>query len=213
MTDNLPTLPEVISSIEENAISIATSTLDRGGLVAFPTDTVYGLAARIDQPEAINRLFIAKGRDFNKAIAVLIGRLDHLEQVAEELSRAALILTEKFWPGALTVVVTRKSSLPAILSPYPTVGVRMPDHAFARNLLAETGPLATTSANLSGGPNPITAADVFAQLEGRIDLLIDGGPTPGGVPSTLVDCTVSPVQILRHGAITDEAIFQVLVEK
>jgi L-threonylcarbamoyladenylate synthase len=199
-----------LSSLHPGVIQSVIDTLALGGLVAFPTDTVYGLAARIDQADAIENLFIAKGRDFNKPIAVLVGETEQIEQVAEGFTENAKRLVDRFWPGALTVIVTKRAGLPEKLSPTSTIGVRMPDHAFARALLTACGPLATTSANLSGRPNPITAADVLAQLDGRIDLLVDGGATPGGVPSTVVDCTVDPPIVLRHGAISDADIFSSL---
>jgi L-threonylcarbamoyladenylate synthase len=111
-------------------------------------------------------------------------------------------LAAKFWPGSLTLVVPKNPRLPAAVSSLPTVGVRMPDHALARRLLEQTGPMAVTSANLSGEPNALTAAHVLAQLSGRIELVLDGGRVPGGVPSTVVDCTAAVPQILREGPVT-----------
>ncbi|HHY89084.1 MAG TPA: threonylcarbamoyl-AMP synthase [Chloroflexi bacterium] len=187
---------------DPDALRQAMYTLRTGGLVAFPTDTVYGLAADVHSEAAIERIFEVKDRDMSKAIAVLVGEVSQLALVAENLSETAHILAARFWPGALTLVVPKHSGLPDHLSPYTTVGVRMPDHAFARELLRAAGPLATTSANRSGGPNPLTADDVLEQLDGRLDLLIDGGRCPGGVPSTVVDCTGAEARILRQGAIT-----------
>ena len=103
--------------------------------------------------------------------------MQQLSAVTLELNNAARRLAERFWPGALTLVVPKQPNLPAVLSPHPTIGVRMPNHSFALELLSQTGPLATTSANLSGGPDPLTAEDVFSQLNGRIDLIVDGGNT------------------------------------
>ncbi len=186
--------------------------LRRGGLVAFPTDTVYGLAADYTNPEAIAGLFAAKGRDMNKAIAVLVGGVEQLDAITPGLSQAAGSLAARFWPGALTLVVTRRPELPDELSTLPTIGVRMPNHPFALQLLRAVGPLAVTSANRSGDENPLTAEDVLDQLGGRIDLLLDGGKCPGGVPSTVVDCTVPDVKILRQGAISAADIRQALGE-
>jgi L-threonylcarbamoyladenylate synthase len=176
--------------------------LQGGGLVAFPTDTVYGLAAPASSASGIERLFQAKDRSAAKAIAVLVGSLEQLEWVTASASPLALRLAECYWPGPLTLVVARHPSLPENLSPLPTVGVRMPAHEVALALLRLSGPLATTSANLSGGANPITAQEVMVQLEGRVDLVLDGGPTPGGVPSTVVDCTTPDLRILRAGPLS-----------
>jgi L-threonylcarbamoyladenylate synthase len=174
--------------------------------VAFPTDTVYGVAALVNQPAGIDRLYEAKSRSANKAIAVLLGELAQLGQLTPGLTPSAERLARHFWPGALTLVVPRHPDLPENLSPLPTVGVRMPDHTFARSLMTASGPLATSSANLSGETNTLTAEQVMEQLAGRIELVLDGGPVPGGVPSTVVDCTQDPPRILRQGAISTEAI-------
>ena len=195
-----------------HALTYALEILAGGGLIAFPTDTVYGVAARIDQPAGIDRLYLAKARSANKAIAVLIAEIDQLALLTPGLTLSARRLAEAFWPGALTLVVPKKPSLPENLSALPTVGVRMPDHAFARELMRRAGPLATSSANLSGESNTLTAAQVLEQLDSRVELILDGGTAPGGVPSTVVDCTQEPPRILRQGALTADSIFRVLSE-
>ncbi len=192
------------------AIPRALKILKRGGVVAFPTDTVYGIGVTVFSSESIEKLFIAKGRDAAKAIPVLIGDPAQLDLVAASASDAALLLAQRFWPGPLTLVVWRRPSLPTVLSPLPTVGVRMPDHPVALKLLRQSGPLATTSANLSGGLDPSSAQDVLAQLAGRIDLVLDGGLCPGGVPSTVVDCTSSDLRLLRSGPLSLEDLKQAL---
>ena len=192
------------------SLAQALTILQQGGLVAFPTDTVYGLAAPAFSAAGIERLFQAKDRDTTRAIAVLIGAADQLDLVAASVSQVALRLALRFWPGPLTLVVPRHPALPDNLSPLPTVGVRMPAHDVALALLRQSGPLATTSANLSGGPNPSTAQDVMAQLAGRVDLVLDGGPTPGGVPSTVVDCTAPGLRLLREGPLSLEDLQGVL---
>jgi len=192
----------IISASLPETISKAQKEIQQGKLIAFRTDTVYGLAADINNSHAIEKLFIAKGRDFNKAIAVLISDLSQIEMLTTNFNDQALILANHFWPGALTIIVVKRSNLPRNLSPTSTIGIRMPDHDFARNLLRRTGPLATTSANLSGMTNPLTAQDVMDQLHDRIDLIIDGGSCPGGTPSTVVDCTKAEPVILRQGLIT-----------
>jgi L-threonylcarbamoyladenylate synthase len=186
------------------------AVLQNGGLVAFPTDTVYGVAANPFDAAAIERLYEAKIRELNKAIAILIGDLDQIPQIAREVTDSARSLAKSFWPGALTLIIPRVDSLPDILSPSLSIGLRMPDHAFALALLQKAGPLATTSANLSGRSNTTTAQEVLAQLNGRIELLLDGGKTPGGVPSTVVDCTQPEALILRQGAISADQIQIVL---
>ena len=196
----------ILSTTDPLAIQAALQVLQTGGLVAFPTDTVYGLAADPFNPAAIERLYTAKERDMSKAIAVLVGTVGQLSQITPGLSAQAETLAARFWPGALTLVVSRRAELPAQLSALPTIGVRMPDHPFALNLLHASGPLATTSANRSGMDNPKTAADVLVQLGGRIELVLDGGTCPGGVPSTVVDCTIPDVRVLREGAISAEDI-------
>ena len=197
---------EMLPIAYPQAILRALALIQAGELVAFPTDTVYGLGASIIDPQAIDQLYVVKGRDTAKAIAVLIGDLDDLPRVCRDINRNALRLAAHFWPGPLTLVVARQYGLPDNLSPLPTIGVRMPDHPVALTLLKKTGPLAVTSANRSGQPSASTAQQVFQQLGGQIPLIIDGGQTPGGQPSTVVDCTGPEPAILRHGPISPQAI-------
>jgi L-threonylcarbamoyladenylate synthase len=197
---------EIISAEEPNSISHALDVLQRGGVVAFPTDTVYGLGALAFDAESVDRLYGIKGREHTKAIAVLIGTAEDLPQIASHPSQAAQRLAEQFWPGPLTLVVPRSEELPDSVSQGPTVGVRIPDHEVALKLLAAAGPMAVTSANLSGQANTRSAADVLAQLEGRIHLLIDGGSTPGDAPSTVVDMTGKAPRVLREGPISENEL-------
>jgi L-threonylcarbamoyladenylate synthase len=197
---------EIISSKHPSAISQAINILQCFGLIAFPTDTVYGLAAPAFDPEGIKRLYRVKGRNNTKAIGLLLGNYEQLDQVAIGISKTARKLAERFWPGPLTLVLNRHPSLPEILAPEPTIGVRVPDHPDALALMELTGPLAVTSANLSGEQPARTAEDVLDQLEGRVHLIIDGGRCPGGVPSTVVDCTTPEVEILRPGPITSNQL-------
>jgi L-threonylcarbamoyladenylate synthase len=192
----------IILASDPQAIDQAIQTLESGGLVAFPTDTVYGLAARVSDPAGIDRLYAVKGRDSAKAIPVLLSSPDELAQVTAGMNAIARRLARRFWPGPLTLVVPRHPNLPENLSNLATIGVRMPDHAVALALLRCSGPLAVTSANQSGGENSCTAQEVQAQLSGRIELILDGGQTPGGLPSTVVDCTGAEPAILRQGPIT-----------
>lgn len=194
------------------AIESAVTLLREGEIIAFPTDTVYGLASDAFHAPGIIKLFEAKGRDSNKAISILIGSSDQARLITSHMTKLARKLTDKFWPGALTIIVPRKESIPELISTTKNVGLRMPDHPVALELLRTFGPLATTSANLTGGSNPQSAIDVFDQLNGRIPLILNGGICPGGIPSTVVDCTgVNPV-VLRIGAISEFAIMSAVEE-
>lgn len=196
----------------DNPVSIETAIelLNDGEIIAFPTDTVYGLGTNAFYSPGIIKLFEAKGRDSNKAIAVLIGDIGHLNLLTDGLSRAARVLIEHFWPGAITIVVPKKKELPELLSAGNSIGIRMPNHPFALELLKKFGPIATTSANLSGKNNPQNAQDVLLQLNNRMPLILDGSRCPGGVPSTVIDSSTDELQILRLGAIQLPAINAVL---
>lgn len=203
---------EILSAEFSTTIPHAVDVLNHGGLVAFPTDTVYGLAALPFESQVVEQLYSAKGRSSDRAIAILIGDVSQLSQVTAEMGRIARTLAQRFWPGPLTLVVSRHPSLPNTLSPLPTIGVRMPDHPVTLALLRRSGPLAVTSANLSGQANTTTAQETLQQLEGRIHLIIDGGRTPGGVPSTVVDCTGIEPAVLRQGPIKLEELLATLEE-
>ena len=191
----------LLAASDPDTLNHVLATLQGGGTVVFPTDTVYGLAADVHNPAAIELLFEIKERPKDQAIAVLLGTPSQLAMVTEKPSDAAMQLAGKFWPGALTLVVPRHPDIPALLSPLPTIGVRVPDHAVAQQILQAAGPLAVTSANLSGQANASTAQQAAAQLDGRVDVIVDGGTTPGGVPSTVVDMTGSEPKILRPGPV------------
>jgi L-threonylcarbamoyladenylate synthase len=195
--------PAVILPAEKtSSLIVALELLQQGQLVAFPTDTVYGLAADLHNPQAIQQLYEVKGRDAAKAIAVLVGSPQALEQIAAKMSPIAQRLAQHFWPGPVTLVMPAHPSLPPELSPLPTVGVRMPDHKDALALLNLTGPLAVTSANLSGAPSSVSAKEVFEQIGEVVPLILDGGKTPGGLSSTVVDCTTDEIRILREGPVS-----------
>ncbi len=206
---------ETIILPAENTASIQTAIelLQEGEIVAFPTDTVYGLGANAFYSPGIIKLFEAKGRDANKAIAVLIGDINQLELLTEELNETAKKLAKKFWPGALTLVVPKKTELPELLTAGNSIGIRIPDHPVALELLKEFGPIAATSANLSGKTSPHDARDVLKQLNKRIPLILDGGRCSGGIPSTVVDCSNGEVRILRPGAISQQEIDAALTER
>jgi L-threonylcarbamoyladenylate synthase len=184
-------------------LDLAARLLREHRLVAFPTDTVYGLGTLAFDGATVLKLYVAKERPPEKAIPILIADIADLDQVARDMPPVAYRLMEQFWPGALTIVVPKQPHLPIEVSTTQTVAVRMPDLDLARDLMRLTGPLAVTSANRSSGPNPRTAHEVLDQLEGRIDAIVDGGETPGSVPSTVVDCTQATPAILREGAWAD----------
>src|SRR5690349_5272226 len=170
---------EIISASSLDAIPRALEILKTGGLVAFPTDTVYGVGALAFDGKAVESIYAAKDRPIEKAIPVLVADAADMEKVGMNIPEVAYKLAAHFWPGPLTVVVPKKPTLPESVSAIDTVGVRVPDHEVARAILRAAGPMAVTSANISGQPSPSTAQEVLDQLDGRIDLIIDGGTTPG----------------------------------
>ena len=177
------------------AVEEAAAALSRGELVAFPTDTVYGLAAGHDH---VRKLFLAKDRPKDKRIPVLLSAASNLDASAM-VTPAARALADRFWPGPLSLVLVAPRR--------GTLAFRVPANDVARRLIAASGGgLPVTSANRSGQGDCRTAEEVLAQLDGRIGLVLDGGPATGGVPSTVVDCTTDPIKILREGAITTAEI-------
>lgn len=192
----------------------AAALLRAGEVVAFPTDTVYGIAADTWNDEAVRRLYAIKERPAQKAIALLLSGPEQLSVVTEYRSPALEELARRFWPGGLTVVVPwRPDVRVAGERPLRTVGVRVPDHPIPLAIIKEMGiPLATTSANLSGAPSAVTAQEVDRQIGDRIALVIDGGPCPGGKDSTVVDLTTEPPTIRRLGAVPVDELEKVLGE-
>jgi len=192
----------ILRASEPNSLERAAELLRAGQLVAFPTDTVYGVGAPAFDANAVASIYVAKERPPDKAIPVLIADASDLPRIAASVPDCARALIARFWPGALTLVLPKRPDVPEIVSSDATVAVRIPDLDLARALLRLTGPLAATSANRSGQPSPVTAADVMAQLGGRIAAVLDGGPCPGGIPSTVVDCVASPPRVLREGVLS-----------
>jgi L-threonylcarbamoyladenylate synthase len=190
----------------------AIDVLRAGGVVALPTDTVYGLAASLAVPGAVRRLFEVKRRPVERGILLLLADEAQAALIAV-LTPAAAALADAFWPGGLTMVLRQLAgvSLPDELTGGArTVGLRVPNHPAPRTLAAAIGPLPTTSANLSGMPEASEADEIIRQLGDGIDLVLDGGPAAGGRPSSVVDCSTEPPRLLRSGAIPTEQIAAVL---
>lgn len=195
------------------AIDAAALAIQRGRLVVFPTDTVYGLAADAFDPDAVTRLLDAKGRGREMPPPVLVSTAPTLDALATKVPAYARALTEAFWPGPLTLVCYEQPSLRWDLGETRgTVAVRMPDHDLAREILDRTGPLAVSSANLTGKPAATDADEAVAMLGDRVAVIIDGGATAGAVPSTIVDVTGERPRLLRLGMITVEQLDEALAE-
>jgi len=185
------------------AAAEAARVLRAGGLVVLPTDTVYGVAAAIEAA-AIDRIFAAKQRPPERAVPVLLADAGAAPLVTQAFPAAARRLAAAFWPGPLTIAVPRRDDLPPNLTQLPTVGVRVPDHAAARAILAAAGgALAVTSANRSDEPPACAVADAIAALGERVALYLDGGLCPGGVPSTVIALEDGAPRVLRAGPITE----------
>jgi L-threonylcarbamoyladenylate synthase len=197
---------------QPEAIDLAASIIRQGGLVAFPTETVYGLGADAMNESAVQKLFEAKGRPADNPLIVHVCSRDMLDLVAGDISEMAHQLIERFWPGPLTLVLKRKPEVaPSVLAGLPSVAVRMPKNKVALELIRSAGtPIAAPSANASGRPSPTTAAHVLEDLDGRIDIILDGGATSIGIESTVLDVTTDPPMILRPGAITREMLTEVI---
>ena len=197
---------------DDEGRAAAVEVLRSGGLVALPTDTVYGIAVALDVPGGIERLFAAKRRPPDKAIMLLLADIAQAGEIGR-MTAAAAALATACWPGGLTVVVPQRTdvTLPEELTGGArTIGLRVPDHPAPRALAAGVGPLPTTSANISGLPEARTAAAILEQLGDAVDLVLDGGEAHGGPPSTVVDCSAEQARILRVGAIPSERIVEIL---
>ena len=185
------------------AIQNIRSVLNSGGVIAFPTDTFYGLGADPFNPEAILKIFQIKQRPSDNPLLVLIHSLEQLATLTSEVTDNARLLMERFWPGPLTLVFKAAPGVPKELTAGTgTIGIRLPGHPFTRSLLQELGqPLTAPSANISGAREPGTAQEVAGTLGEALDLIVDGGPAPGGQLSTVLDSTTDPPTLLREGAV------------
>ncbi|MDQ0154319.1 L-threonylcarbamoyladenylate synthase [Robertmurraya andreesenii] len=204
--DDLHTYPQIIQ---------AANLLKANEVVAFPTETVYGLGGNAKEDEAVEKIYAAKGRPSDNPLIIHISKLEQLTEFVEEIPEKAAILMEKFWPGPLTIIFKKKEG---VLSDKATAGlstiaVRMPEHPIALAIIQAAGlPIAAPSANRSGRPSPTTATHVWEDLNERIPAIVDGGPTGIGVESTVLDCTMEIPQILRPGGVTMEELVSVIGE-
>jgi len=205
-----------IEDIQKDApeILLAAETLRRGGLVALPTETVYGIAADALNPEAVAKIFEAKGRPPDNPLIVHIAGWEQLEPLVSAIPPGTEALARAFWPGPLTMVLPKSPRVPYVVSGgLETVAVRMPSHPCAREIIARSGlPVAAPSANLSGRPSPTTASHCMTDLDGKVELIVDGGACAVGVESTVVTLADSPPRLLRPGAVTLSQLRWVLGE-
>lgn len=198
--------------LTQNDIAEAAVLLKNGGLVGIPTETVYGLGANGLDPEAVNNIFLAKGRPQDNPLILHVPSADWLERWCVEVPEAAYRLAERFWPGPLTMILRRGPAVPdAVTAGLDTVGMRCPDHPVTRAIIRAAGvPIAAPSGNTSGRPSPTTAAHMLEDMDGKIDAIVDGGPCAVGVESAIIDLTVTPPRLLRPGGVTLEQLREVL---
>lgn len=186
----------------EEAINTALSILKNGGIIAYPTETFYGLGAKYDIDSALKRLYEIKQRPGEKAMPLIIGDIEQLSLLADSVNASAKKLINRFWPGPLTILLHSRAGLSEYIVSENKVAVRIPGESFALKLAKASGfPITATSANISGMPPADSASLVFDYFDDRIDLIVDGGKTKGGLPSTIVDAADAAIKILRKGAV------------
>jgi len=194
-------------AVLQREIEKGVRILQRGGVIAFPTDTVYGLGADAFNSTAVERIYEIKERPKHQQFPLLIADIRQLTTLAKPVPEIAWFLARRFWPGGLTLVLSKKDSVPAYLASKSTIAVRVPNHLVCLALIQHLGdPIIGTSANISGQPAALTAEEVEQQLGEKIDLIINGGQCPGGKESTIVDITHEPPVILRQGIIPSREI-------
>lgn len=206
MTPVSCTVRQLTDDLSPVLLEETATVIQRHGLMAVPTETFYALAASVQSPEALEKLLRLKGRSGGKPLLVLIGDRSQLPPLIRTAPRVAAVLMDRFWPGPLTLVFRAAPGLSDTLTAGTgTIGVRLPSHERLRAVLRWTGPVTGTSANRAGAAPPVRAKDVLASLGEEIDLILDGGPTPGGQPSTVLDVT-GPIRLIRPGPISEEAL-------
>ena len=199
--------------VSQREIEKGVKILRKGGVIAFPTDTVYGLGAEAFNSTAVERIYEIKNRPKHRQLPLLIAGVERLTTLVDPIPEIALFLAKRFWPGGLTLVLLKTDSVPAYLASGPTIAVRVPDHPVCLALIQRLGnPIIGTSANISGQPAALTAEEVGQQLGGKIDFIINGGKCPGGKESTVVDVTRESPTILRQGIIPSHEIDKVYKE-
>ena len=200
--------------LTKNDVQRAAELLRAGKLVGIPTETVYGLGANGLDPEAVERIFAAKGRPQDNPLILHIPSADHLARYCRDIPDSAYALTEAYWPGPLTMILPRREVVPDVVTAgLDTVGMRCPSHPVCRAILeAADIPVAAPSGNTSGRPSPTTAAHMWEDMDGKIEAIVDGGPCTVGVESTIIDLTCTPPRLLRPGGITLEQLEAVLGE-
>ncbi len=191
----------------DSCIDDAVNTLKSGGIIAIPTDTVYGIGADPFNPDAVQKLYTIKGRPENKPIPLVLGSVEDVHKVSQNLPPFFFYLTENFWPGGLTIVVEAKNLLPQLTANGSTVGLRIPNQPLLLKILKVFGsPVAITSANLSGQHAATSVEEFGDELSAKLDYIVDDGKTPGLIPSTVYDISVSPPQVRREGVISAEKL-------
>jgi L-threonylcarbamoyladenylate synthase len=189
-------------------VTQAVDILRKGGVAAYPTDTIYGLGSDIYHDNAVRRVFSVKGRPLSLPLPILIADMEEVDLLVDEISPFARALMQKFWPGGLTIIFRKSTALESlVLAGSHKIGIRVPDHPVPRILISELGrPIVGTSANLHDRETTRTAREVHNQLGNNVDIIIDAGTCPGGTESTTIDITVEPPRILRRGIISEKAI-------
>jgi Sua5/YciO/YrdC/YwlC family protein len=201
-------------NLEPEIIEKAARYIKAGKLVAFPTDTVYGLGADAFQPQAVEKIFLAKGRPPQNALLILVSNLSQVQRLVGDIPDTARQLMDRFWPGPLSIILPAQPEVPDIVrGGHPGVGLRMPSHPVALALIEATGPIAAPSANLYGRPSPTNAMHVRQDLDGKIDAVLNAGDTGAGLESTIIDMTGDRLQILRSGGLSIEALEEFLGAK
>jgi L-threonylcarbamoyladenylate synthase len=194
---------KLLNADTPGAIEEAADLLKQGHIIAFPTDTLYGVGVDPFNSAAIEQLYQVKERVADKGIPILLADISDLEKVAQDISNLAQSLIEQYWPGPLTLIVPRHPRLPAMLSPNEGIAVRIPDHAISRAFIRAAGGIAaTSSANHSGEQPARNAAEAFRVMNGQISAVLDGGSVQHGQGSTVLDCMSDPPQVLREGPVT-----------
>lgn len=200
------------NNIEKALIEEAAKIIKNGGVVAFPTETVYGLGANGLDVEAVKKIFRAKGRPQDNPLILHVCSIDQVEELVEEIPNIAKVCMERFWPGPLTIIFRKSSIVPDIITGgLDTVAIRMPNHSIALELIGSSdGPIAAPSANISGRPSPTSAKHVIEDMMGKVDMIIDGGSTGIGLESTVLDLSGDKPMILRPGGITEENLREII---